>query len=261
MTPGARAALLVVHGLGEHAGRYDAFAVRAARRGFSTFALDLRGHGRSEGTPTHVARFTDYTADVMALRATLLGALPDGLPLLLLGHSMGGLIGLRVLQEYPDAFPAAAITSPWLAESGSPPQWKDRLGRFLLRVTPRVAIPSGIRAGDLSHDPVVVRDYDIDPMVRKTITPGLYAAARGAQRAAIASPGRISARLLVLLAGEDRLIDTGTARAFAQAVGERGEVETFPGLFHEILNEADSGPVYRRLFDWVEDTLPPPEAA
>ena len=253
--PGARAAFQVVHGLGDHAARYDEFAVRAAERGLSTWALDLRGHGRSAGPRVFAEDFATLAADVLAFRTFVRGALRRDVPLLLFGHSMGGLLALRTLQMNAEAFPAAVVSSPWLAEPKEAPAWKETLARVLLHVAPRTRIPNGISAADISHDPAVVREYENDPLVQHSITPALYFAARQAQKEARAAPETIRNPLLFLLAGTDRVVSTPASETFARGVGANADAETFPGLYHEVWNESDSGAVYRRLFGWVEDRI------
>lgn len=252
---GARAALQVVHGLGDHAARYDEFAVRAARRGFSTWAFDLRGHGRSEGPRVHVERLDTLVADVLTFRGLVREATPPAAPLFLFGHSLGGLIAIRTLQAAPEAFPAAVLSSPWLAEPRAGPPWKEALGRVLLYLAPAARLPNGISAADISHDRAVVREYDADPLVQHGITPALYFAARAAQEAARAAPESVRAPTLFLLAGSDRVVSTPAAQTFAARLGEGADAEVFPGFYHETWNEADSGPVYRRLFTWIEERL------
>ncbi|HSM37333.1 MAG TPA: lysophospholipase [Longimicrobiales bacterium] len=250
-----RAALVVVHGLGDHAARYDDFAIRAAERGLSTWAFDLRGHGRSDGPRVHAESFEELVADVLAFRGLVRGAVSGDVPLVLFGHSMGGLLAIRTLQVSPRAFSAGVISAPWLAEPRPVPALKKALGRVLLHVAPAARLPNGIDASDISHDPKVVREYTNDPLVQHAITPALYFAARDAQRAARAAPDAVEAHTLFLLAGADRIVSTPAAETFARRIGERAEVEVFPGLYHETWNEADPGPVYRRLFRWVEERL------
>ncbi len=258
--PHARAALQVVHGLGDHAARYDDFAVRAAERGLSTWGMDLRGHGRSAGPRVYAEDFTTLVADVLAFRNFVRRALPDDTPLLLFGHSMGGLLALRTLQLNARAFPGAIVSSPWLSEPRPPAPWKESLGRVLSFVAPATRLPNGIRAADISHDPAVVRNYENDPLVQHSITPALYFAARRAQEEVRADPGAIRIPLLFLLAGADRVVSTPASDTFARRVGELAEIASFPGLYHEVWNESASGPVYRRLFAWVEDRIGEPAA-
>jgi alpha-beta hydrolase superfamily lysophospholipase len=256
-----RAALLVVHGLGDHAARYDEFAIRAAERGLSTWAFDLRGHGRSEGPRVYAESFEELIADLLAFRGLVRAAVAEDVPLLLFGHSMGGLIAIRTLQASPRAFSAAVISAPWLTEPRPVPALKEALGKVLLHVAPTARLPNGIAASDISHDPKVVREYTNDPLVQHAITPGLYFAAREAQRAARAAPDALEARTLFLLAGADRIVSTPAAETFARRIGEHAEVEVFPGLYHETWNEADPGSVYRRLFRWVEERFASEEAS
>lgn len=253
--PGARAAFQIVHGLGDHAARYDEFAVRAAERGLSTWALDLRGHGRSAGPRVFAETFATLAADVLAFRTFVERALPGDVPLLLFGHSMGGLLALRTLQLNAESYAGAVVSSPWLAEPKLPPAWKETLARVLLHVAPGTRIPNGIRAADISHDPAAVRDFESDPLMQHSITPALYFAARRAQEEVRADPGGIRVPVLFLLAGADRVVSTPASETFAHSMGNVAESETFPGLYHEVWNESDSGPVYRRLFAWAEERI------
>ena len=120
----ARAAILVVHGLGEHSGRYAAFAETAGAFACSTYALDLRGHGGSEGRRGFVPRFETFLQDVDRFRREVQGLVDVRVPVFLLGNSMGGLIALRYLEEYEAPFRGAIIVSPWLATAVEVPRWK-----------------------------------------------------------------------------------------------------------------------------------------
>ena len=253
--PSERAAIQIVHGLGDHAARYEDFAVRAAERGLSTWAADLRGHGRSEGPRTHARNFGEFVADVLTFQAVISAASRPETPVILFGHSMGGLIAIRTLQGRPGAYRAGVLSSPWLAEPTPPPAWKEAGGRLLGWIAPAARIPNGIAAEAISSDPAVVRAYDRDPLVQRTITPALYHAARAAQAAARDGTDAFAVPLLFLLSGADEVVSTPAAEAFARAIGTGADVETFAGLRHESWNGQDSAPVFRRMFQWIEEQL------
>ncbi|NIQ55428.1 MAG: alpha/beta fold hydrolase, partial [Gammaproteobacteria bacterium] len=145
-----RAAVLVLHGLFEHSRRYRELAGVLGDAALSTFALDLRGHGASEGRRGYVRRFEVFLDDVDRFTADVRRELPDGLPHFLLAHSMGGLVGIRWLEERDPELAGAVITSPWLALADPPAPWLEALARTLSRVLPIVPIPAGLDADDLS---------------------------------------------------------------------------------------------------------------
>src|SRR5687768_9822782 len=157
--PRARAAIAVVHGIGEHSGRYEAVADRLSAYGFSTFAMDLRGHGLSEGRRGHVTRFEVFLQDVDRFRRELHGLVDVGTPLFLLGHSMGGLISLRYLGEFDTPFRGGIIVAPWLATAVAVPRWKATLAAALNRVLPSIPFNSRLEAGYLSRHREIVHAY------------------------------------------------------------------------------------------------------
>lgn len=255
-TPRPRAALMVVHGLAEHAGRYETFARTMCAYGFSTYALDLRGHGSSEGRRGHVRSFDVFLQDVERFRREVQGLIDPGCPLFLLGHSMGGLIAVRYLEEYDVPVRGGIIVSPWLATAVAVPRWKALLAGLLTRLLPALPIPAGIRAEDLSHDAEVVRAYRDDPLVHDTITPRLFSEASQAMGLALQRSDRISVPVLMLLAGSDRLVNTRLSTAFARSLPKsRLTLRVFPEAYHEVLNEANRGAACAEIRAWVSARL------
>lgn len=247
-----RAGLMIVHGLGEHSGRYGAFAEAVAGFGFSSFALDLRGHGASEGRTGHVRRFGVFLQELDRFRREVQGLIDPDVPLLVLGHSMGGLIALRYLEEYDAPVSGGIIVSPWLATAVRVPTWKVRLAGVLNRILPALPMTAPILPEDLSHDPEIVRAYREDPLVHDRITPRMFAEISGAMGRAFERGDRIGVPLLFLLAGEDRLVETQRAVSFARSLRAADvTIRVFPGYYHEVLNETDRSPVLIELRDWV----------
>ena len=249
---GARANIVVVHGLGEHSGRYEAFGLRMADYGFSTFAMDLRGHGLSDGRRGHVPSFGALLQDVDRFRREVQGLADVRAPLFVLGHSMGGLIALRYQEEYHSAFRGAIIVSPWLATALPVPRWKVTMANLVAPVLPALPVPNHIDAADLSHDPDVVHAYRSDPLVHDRITPRLFTEAAGAMGLVLQRADRLSDPLLFLIAGEDRLVDSEKSLQFARRLPpEFTTIRHYPGMYHEVLNEVDRALPLRDLRDWV----------
>jgi alpha-beta hydrolase superfamily lysophospholipase len=251
-----RAGLIITHGFTEHAGRYEHVGQRFARGGVSTYAFDLRGHGRSEGRRGDAPAFDSFLEDLAAFRRRVRGLAPAGLPLFLLGHSMGGLIALRYLQEHPDEFAGAIVIAPWLGLAAPPPHWLRLLARVLAPVLPALPFRAGIRAEHLSRDKDIVRLYRADPLVHDRITPRLFTNIEDAI-ARVLEADRVPGRLLLLLAGDDRIVDTLTASAFAARWSGGGiEVRVADAAYHEILNEPDRAATLEAILGWILALVP-----
>jgi len=251
-----RAALLVVHGLGEHAGRYAQFAEAMTASGVSTYALDLRGHGISEGRRGHVNRFHILLQDLDRFVREVSGLVDARLPMFLLGHSMGGLIALRYLEEYDAPLHGAIIVAPWLGTSADVARWKTTLAGVLTRLLPAIPIRNGIDPDALSRDPDIVRAYRDDPLVHDRITPRLFTEVSVAMGDVQRRGERIHTPLLLLIPEADRIVDAQRALAFGRSL-PAGDVtiRTYPGHYHELLNEPDRAATIREVRDWLSARL------
>jgi alpha-beta hydrolase superfamily lysophospholipase len=254
--PRARAAIAVVHGLGEHSGRYEAIADPLSAYGFSTFAMDLRGHGLSEGRRGHVTRFEVFLQDVDRFRRELHGLVDVGTPLFLLGQSMGGLISLRYLEEFDTPFRGGIIVSPWLATATPVPRWKVTMAGVLNRIMPSIPFNSGLEPALISRDPAVVHAYRDDPLVHSRITPRLFNESSIAMGLAFQRSDRIRVPLLFLLAGDDRIVSTAQSQALARSLPTRNvAVHVYADSYHEVLNEPNRAEPMHDLRDWVASRL------
>lgn len=252
-----RAGLVLIHGLSDHSGRYDELGATMASYGISCFAADLRGHGGSDGRRGHVARFEAFLQDADRFRREVQGLVDPSCPLFLLGHSMGGLIALRYLEEYESPYTGAIISSPWLATALPLPRWKTTVAPLLARFLPALPMRAGISPRHLSHDEDVVRAYDADPLVHDTITPRLFAEISAAMGLVFQRADRLAKPLLFLIPGSDRLVDSNRSNAFARSLTQGDvTVRTFPGLYHELLNELERQSVILQVREWISARLP-----
>ncbi|MGQ0816254.1 MAG: alpha/beta fold hydrolase, partial [Gemmatimonadota bacterium] len=185
------------------------------------------------------------------------GVTEGALPLFLLGHSMGGLIAARYIEEYDGRFTGAIITSPWLATAMPIPRWKVLAASFLNKVLPALPIDAGIDERYLSHDVGVVTRYRDDPLVHGKITPRLFAEASMAMGIVMHRSDRIRIPMLLLLAGDDRLVDTKKSEAFARSLTKADvTIRVLDDYYHEVLNDHDRAIVLHEIRDWVLDRLP-----
>jgi alpha-beta hydrolase superfamily lysophospholipase len=248
----ARAAVVVVHGLSDHAARYARMAQALADINVSTFALDLRGNGLSEGRRGHANSFGCFLQDLDRFRREVSGLIHPSTPLYLFGHSMGGLIALRYQQEYAGAFRGMIVSSPWLATAVPVPRWKSTLANLLARVLPAAPFSSKLKAEHMSHDAAAVQAYRDDPLVHDRITPRLFTEVSREMAVAFQRIDRIQGPILLLLAGADRVVDTERSLVFARSLSGRDvTLKVYPGYYHEILHESGAALVQRDINDWI----------
>ncbi len=253
--PSPRAVVMVAHGLGDHSGRYGELAQDLARAGLSTYALDHRGHGRSDGRRGHVRRFTRYIHDFEKFRRRVMGCVGLDTPLVMLGHSLGGVILIRYLQEYP-AVPArgAILSAPALGVAMDVARWKAQLARVLYYGVPALPMSTGLQPVHLTHDKQIVDAYERDPLVHDRITPRLYGEMRREIEIAFDKAPRVRIPILMLVPSEDRITRPDQMQRFAAAVDrpQAVQVVTFPGLYHEVLNEISRSSIVADLLGWIE---------
>lgn len=252
-----QAGIILVHGMFEHSRRYEEFAAHMAGHGFSVFLPDLRGHGASEGRRGHVRSFDVLLQDLDRFRREVQGLVPLDLPLFLIGHSLGGLISLRYLEEYEASFDGAIMTSPWLGTAVAIPRWQVLAAAVLNRILPAFPFPFRLDPDDLTQDPERSADYREDPQIHSTITPRLFTEISSAIETALRRGDRIGVPVLFLLAGGDRIVDTERSLAFARSLpSEDITVEVLEKQHHEVLQERDRAATITRIRDWIQDHLP-----
>jgi alpha-beta hydrolase superfamily lysophospholipase len=266
--PPPRAVVLLVHGLGEHALRYDHVARQLMEWGFAVRAYDQRGHGESggaRGVLPQDSTLLDDLAEVVddtrlrCMRMLRESAAPESaqLPIVLLGHSLGGLVVSRFVSLGIRPVDGLVMSSPAL-DAGLGPLQKLLLA-FMPKLAPNLCVGNGLDPNYLSHDPEVVRKYVADRQVHNRISPRLGKFIATAGPATIGAAAHWRTPTLLMYAGADRLVDPAGSRAFAEnAASSRdvmpGTVTTrcFEGLYHEIFNETDSVPVFDTLKAWLD---------
>jgi acylglycerol lipase len=246
-----RALVVVVHGAGEHSGRYEHVAAALVSAGYGVSALDHRGHGRSEGTRALIERVDHAVADVDQLVGLALDANP-GAQVFVLGHSMGGLIALRYALAHQDRL-AGLILSGTLAAIEDVPAALRMLGRLLSTLapaTPLIAIDPEL----VSRDPAVVAAYRSDPLVHHGKLPARTAAeiADAVERLA-STVGDIHLPTLVLYGTADGLCPPAGSVMLGERIGSSDiTVKAYDGLFHEILNEPERAAVLDDVLAWLD---------
>jgi alpha-beta hydrolase superfamily lysophospholipase len=228
-------------------------------RGYALWALDQRGHGHSPGPRGHFTRFAQFLADVAALRRRAAAEVPA--PQVLLGHSFGALVVLRYLETAPQGLAAAVVTSPFLALAMHAPAWKVAAARILADLAPGFGMSTGLDTALLSTDAGVGEAARADPLYHGRMTPRAWREILAAQAAVVAEKDRIATPLLMLVAGDDRILSSAASRAFAAALPTPADLIVYEGMFHEILNERDRDRVLADLGAWLDRALAAAPAA
>ncbi|HEX9885115.1 MAG TPA: alpha/beta hydrolase [Longimicrobiales bacterium] len=248
-----RGRVLLVHGLGEHGGRWGHVARFLAGRGFGVFSYDQRGHGASEGARGHLPSFDVLLDDLRHAQEELERRLPGEGPPFLYGHSMGGLVVIRYVQSYGAPSPGVVLSAPWLGTAMEVPGWKRLAARLLTRFAPEVTLTTDLEASALSRDPGVQRAYDSDPLVHRRLSPRLFAQVEQAQALALEQGLHPSVPALVLVPEDDPITDVGLTLRWAGSLpGGQVRVLRLAGLRHEPHNEPEGESVLASVVEWLE---------
>ena len=246
-------ALLIIHGQGEHGGRYEHFAYYLKDQYDLIIAPDLRGHGRSEGTRGHVDSFDEYVDDAMLAWDILKKKMPVDAECDWFGHSMGGLVVLRTFLYRPELVtPRIVLSSPAIALKVEVPLVKRLAASVLYRVWGSLQMETGLNASTLSHDQNVVDAHQRDQLNHTKATPKFFISFLNAMKEMREAKLRLrpETRLLIQAAGEDVIVDTSaTKEFFEQLRHEDKKMIVYPGLYHEIYNEHTKEHVFE---DWIK---------
>ena len=246
-----RGSVALVHGLGEHIGRYGHVAEVLAGAGYALIGVDLPGHGRSGGTRGHAA-FEEMTGDIDHLLEEASSRWP-GKPRFLYGHSMGGVITLfYTLTCRPDV-QGVIVTSPGLAAGQPVPGWKKLMAKVMGRLAPSMTLDNGLDIDNLSNDSSVVAAYKVDPLVHPKISTrlGLDLLTRGPWITQQAEEWPVP--LLLVQGSGDHIVSQEHTEAFARKVPEHLlTYKVWEGLYHETHNEPEKEQVLGYMLDWIE---------
>jgi alpha-beta hydrolase superfamily lysophospholipase len=247
-----KAVILLVHGLGEHSGRYQAFAEYFLERGVSVVAPDHLGHGASPGARTHLVEFEDYLRPLDELRDLIAHWYPN-IPCFLIGHSLGGLISARFLLDHQSRFAGAALSAAALQAVESPSAFEMFLARLFSRFLPKMGMLQ-LDATQISRDPAVVHDYLGDPLVHNgkasaRLIVELFQSMALVER----DREKITLPVLVMHGSDDAMTAHEGSEVFYKAVSSEDKtLKIYQGLYHEIFNEPERLEVLGDLAAWLE---------
>jgi alpha-beta hydrolase superfamily lysophospholipase len=250
-----KAALLLVHGLGEHGGRYVNLVNHFVPLGYAVYALDHIGHGHSDGTRLFLESFADFT-NPLKLYFDMVTKWQPGKPVFLVGHSMGGLISSVYLLEHQDELAGAIISAPAIKVSDSISPATILAGRVFSAIAPKLGIMA-LDATAICSDPAVVDAYLKDPLVcNGKITARLAAEMLGAMQRVTREVSQIHLPLLVIQGSADRLVDPkGSQMLYGQSSSSDKTLKVYDGFYHEVFNEPGRAQVLGDVQAWLEKQL------
>ena len=244
------ASLLLVHGLAEHSGRYEHVGAQLAGAGIETFSFDLRGFGASGGQRASVDRWSQLHDDVEE-RLAAVRAMAPARPLVLYGHSLGGLIALGYVLDGRAKPDLLVLSAPAIA--ANVPLWQRALIGSLVRVAPGMLLDNRLDGNDLCCNPLVGIEYKRDPLNQHKSTVRFARAAFAEQRRVARALDRLSIQTYVIHGGDDRVVPTVASEPLEGRPGVTRRV--YPGLRHELHNESDGPRIEAEVIGWIRERV------
>ncbi len=248
----------VVHGIGEHSGRYEEFAKFMVKNHFGVIAFDQRGHGKSPGKRGHTPNYDAWMKDISGFLDTIKNRYPK-YKYFLYGHSLGGNQVLNFISKENILIHGVIASSPFLRLTNKLPTWKMFLLNLLNQIYPLFTLNIPIRAHDLSIDPSIGASYRNDPLVHRKMSVRLFYCAYKAGISAVIDAEPQSMPILIMHGSEDNVTLAEASREFASKAGKNCRFKFWQGFRHELHNEVDKQAVYAYVIDWLNSHVKQPK--
>ncbi|MCB9257676.1 MAG: lysophospholipase [Chitinophagales bacterium] len=252
----AKGIVALVHGMGEHSGRYGDFvAPQLNQAGYSVIAFDQYGHGKTKGKRGHCPSYEAVLDSVDMLLVQAKDRLGSELPLFLYGHSMGGNVVANYIIKRNTKLRAAVISSAMFRLSFSPPAWKMAAAKVMKNIYPAFQESTGLDAKAISRDLEAVKKYENDPLVHDKITVNFSLPFFEAGEFAIANASQIKVPAILIHGTADALTDYKGSEAFAANAGAKAVLKLYEGGYHELHNEPNKEEVLGDVIAWLNSKL------
>jgi alpha-beta hydrolase superfamily lysophospholipase len=250
-----KALICIVHGMGEHSGRYPHFVEYFVPKGYAVFALDHRGHGKSGGQRGHMPSYDSLMNDMDKFMAEANVLFPDT-PKIMYGHSMGGNVAANyAIRRKPTSIKGLLLSSPYFRLAFNPPAWKVSLGKFMAGILPSLSQPTGLDASTISRDTKEVEKYKNDPLVHDKMSAAFFVNISAAGEYAIANANQLAVPALVVHGDGDKLTAYSGSEAFVAASNGKATFKGWPGRYHETQNDLGKEEVFAFEEAWFEKIL------
>jgi alpha-beta hydrolase superfamily lysophospholipase len=243
-----------IHGLGEHSGRYTQWAHKFTEQGFSFLAMDLRGHGKSDGKRGYVKNCNDFLDDIDLMLYKSSKLFPDT-PAILYGHSMGGNLVLNYVIRRKSVVNAVIITSPWLRLATQPPQYQILLGKLMCKFYPSFTQNTGLIADYLSRNKKVVADYINDPLVHSKLSASLFFDLEFNGRYILRNKHKINIPCLIMHGTDDKITSYAASKQFSNSTCINIFFKSWKHAYHELHNEEIQSELFTYIQQWIESKI------
>jgi len=250
----AKAVIALVHGFGEHSGRYRHVAEALTAEGYALVAGDHRGHGRSQGLRGHTPTYDHLMDDIGGLLADAAQRFPDR-PRFIYGHSMGANLTLNYVLRRRPQLAGVVATGPWLRLAFEPPKWKVAIGRAMNTIYPALLQDTGQDLEGLSRDAAVGQAYAADPLVHSKMSARMFTSLHAAGLWALERAAEFPLPLLLMHGGADPITSATASREFAAQVPQC-TFKAWDGFYHEIHNEPEQQQVFAAITTWLNAHMP-----
>ncbi|NER13934.1 alpha/beta fold hydrolase [Leptobacterium flavescens] len=253
-TQNMRAAVVLVHGMGEHSTRYTDYVIpELLKNGIAVLTFDNFGHGKSSGKRGHCPGYEAIMelVDQMLAKAK---ALFENVPLFLYGHSMGGNVVINYTLRHKPQIVGTIATSPFLKLAFQPPGWKISIGKLLQRIAPSITLPTELEVEAISKDVSEVNKYKEDPLVHDRISPNFSFPVMEAGEWALSKAGELEAPMLLLHGTADRIIDHKATAEFNEKAGN-ASLKLYEGGYHELHNDEEKEKLLEDIVNWINVKL------
>ncbi len=250
-----KAVIGIVHGMGEHSGRYAHVAAYLVENDYSVIAYDHRGHGKSGGKRGHTPSY-DLLLDGIANLLTQADTIAPGAPKFIYGHSMGGNLVLNYALRRKPAIAGVIASSPWLKLAFEPPKFEVALGRFVNNIFPGFTQSTKLDVNAISRDKKVVDAYVNDPLVHDKISARFFVEVYAAAAWALEHASEMKLPLLLFHGTEDQLTSPEGSKEFAEKVKENCTFRLWDGFYHETHNEPEKEEVLKYIATWLNQYSP-----
>lgn len=249
----SKANIVLIHGVGEHSGRYIETAQNLFEQGFNVYTGDLIGHGLSDGERVYIKSVNDYMDNVNFF----INRVKNNKPIFLLGHSMGGFIVLYYMHiNKGKGLKGAVVSSPYIKDKMSVSPVKYFLGKTAAALVPKLRIESGIKGEMVCRDKDIIGKYNSDSLNCGTVTARWFVELEKARQKLVQEQAGYDTPCLILQAGGDIVVDAVAVKQFYEGIGSKDkEFVLYDGFYHEILNDPERDRVISKIFSWLNERV------
>ena len=241
----------LVHGYGDHSGRYKQVMQYLTEQGHAVLAFDYRGHGKADGKRGHCADWNEYLDDMEVFWARV-RQLASGRPTFMLAHSHGALIATHFAARKPEGLKGLVMTAPFYRVATQPPAYKTIPAKLLHLIVPAMPVPTGLTPQMLSRDPAWQKETNEDPLYGRNATPRWYVTHLRAQEAIAGMGQQITVPVLMLTGSADPVVSTPAGKGFFDTIASADKTyKDYPGMLHEVMCETGKEEVWADISRWI----------